>query len=106
MQETVNEDQEAHLQVLAAVERERKLGLLPDPDFDRRLENHFRTLRSLFHSLYGDRNDWLDQLSALVLQCARSWQERAPQLKALDAEREEAPGWFQSNRMLGGVCYV
>ena len=106
MQGTVNEDEEARRHVLSAVVRERELGLRPDADFDRRLEEHFPTLRSLFHSLYGARRDWLDQLSALVVQSARSWQERPQDLKALDAEREGNPDWFQSNRMLGGVCYV
>jgi amylosucrase len=51
MQETVNEDQEARRHVLSAVSRERGLGLRPDPDFDRRLDEHFPMLRSLFHSL-------------------------------------------------------
>ncbi|MGO4238313.1 alpha-amylase family glycosyl hydrolase [Pseudarthrobacter sp. YAF2] len=106
MQEYVNEDEEARRQVLSALSREHELGLRRDADFDRRLDEHFPTLRSLFHSLYGARQDWLNQLTNLVLQCARSWQERSPELKALDAEREQTPDWFQSNRMLGGVCYV
>lgn len=106
MQGTVNEDEEARRYVLSAVARERGLGLSPDADFDRRLDEHFPRLRSLFHSLYGARQDWLEQLSALVVQSARSWQERPLDLKVLDADREETPDWFQSNRMLGGVCYV
>ncbi|MHC6592015.1 alpha-amylase family glycosyl hydrolase [Arthrobacter sp. C152] len=106
MQGTVNEDEEARRHVLSEVSRERTLGLAADPDFDRRFEEHFPTLRSLFHSLYGARQDWLDQLTALVVQSARSWQERPEELKVLDAEREANPDWFQSNGMLGGVCYV
>src|SRR6476661_3640328 len=106
MQGLVNEDEEARRHVLAVLAAERSRGLRPDPDFDRRLHGHFPTLRSLFHSLYGDRTDWLEQLSALVVQSAVSWQERPQELKTLDAEREADPDWFQSNRMLGGVCYV
>ena len=29
-----------------------------------------------------------------------------PDCKALDAQREANPDWFQSQQMLGGVCYV
>jgi amylosucrase len=37
---------------------------------------------------------------------AQAWMERPQELKRLDAAREADPLWFQSNRMLGGVCYV
>ncbi|SDT62492.1 amylosucrase [Pseudarthrobacter equi] len=92
--------------VLAALSRERAAGLAADPDFERRLDRYLPLLAGLFRPLYGTRADWQDQLAALVVQAARSWQERAPELKALDTEREANPHWFQSNGMLGGVCYV
>lgn len=75
-------------------------------DFQQRFDRHFPDLYRLFHSLYGSRQDFQDQLTALVLQAARSWNERPEELKALDADRENNTGWFQSNSMLGGVCYV
>ncbi|KIS27484.1 amylosucrase [Arthrobacter sp. SPG23] len=75
-------------------------------DFRQRFDRHFPDLYRLFHTLYGGRPDFQEQLTALVLQTARSWNERPAELKALDAEREHHSGWFQSNRMLGGVCYV
>jgi amylosucrase len=75
-------------------------------EFQQRFDRHFPDLYRLFHSLYGSRPDFQDQLTALVLQAARSWNERPAELKALDAERENNAGWFQSNGMLGGVCYV
>ena len=34
------------------------------------------------------------------------WLARPADLKALDASREACPRWFQSQGMLGGVCYV
>ena len=34
------------------------------------------------------------------------WLARPAELQALDAAREADPTWFQSERMLGGVCYV
>jgi amylosucrase len=75
-------------------------------DFQQRFDRHFPDLHRLFHSLYGTRPDFQEQLTALVLQAARSWNERPAELKALDADREHNTGWFQSNSMLGGVCYV
>ncbi|MDJ0319094.1 alpha-amylase family glycosyl hydrolase [Pseudarthrobacter sp. PS3-L1] len=77
-----------------------------DADFQAHLDMHFAELCELFHSLYGGRADWLDQLTALIQQCAQSWRERPAGLKAMDAERAGNTGWFQSNTMLGGVCYV
>ena len=74
--------------------------------FEERFDRHFPALFRLFHDLYGARPDWLDQLTDLVMQSARSWAERPAELKGLDAEREHNSGWFQSNTMLGGVCYV
>ncbi|AXJ11004.1 alpha-amylase family glycosyl hydrolase [Arthrobacter sp. PM3] len=74
--------------------------------FEERFEQHFPVLFGLFRDLYGARRDWLEQLSTLVTEAARSWAARPADLKALDAERESNSGWFQANSMLGGVCYV
>ncbi len=74
--------------------------------FEERFDRHFPALFRLFHDLYGARDDWLDQLTDLVMDSARSWAERPAELKSLDAEREHTGGWFQANTMLGGVCYV
>ncbi|HAP91375.1 MAG TPA: amylosucrase [Arthrobacter bacterium] len=113
MHEQVTEVDTAQERVLRALERELDLARTdPDREFQRRLDRHFPALYRLFHSLYSSRADWLEQLTALVLQCARSWQDRPPELKSLDAEREGDANregnitWFQSNAMLGGVCYV
>jgi len=108
MHETVDADEAARHHVHEALTGAADLNRQGPgwADFERRFNQHFPALRGLFHSLYGTRGDWLDQLTALVLQCARSWQERTAGLKALDADREGNSGWFQSNRMLGGVCYV
>nr|WP_251040132.1 amylosucrase [Arthrobacter sp. ISL-72] len=75
-------------------------------DFLQRFDRHFPQLYRLFHSLYGGRPDIQEQLSALVAQTARSWYERPAELKAVDAQRDTNEGWFLSNSMLGGVCYV
>lgn len=75
-------------------------------DFNRRFDAHFPTLHRLFESLYGDRSDWVEQLTKVVVLAARSWAARAPELKQLDAERQRENTWFLANDMLGGVCYV
>ncbi|MDQ1128382.1 amylosucrase [Microbacterium sp. SORGH_AS 888] len=43
---------------------------------------------------------------ATVAAASRSWNARPLDLKVHDAQREARPDWFQSERMLGGVCYV
>ncbi|MDQ0921643.1 hypothetical protein QF038_000151 [Pseudarthrobacter sp. W1I19] len=103
MQELASVDETARQHVVEAMAR---ADVRAGTDFEQRFHRHFPDLLRRFHSLYGSRGDWLDQLTALVLQCARSWQERPAGLKAMDAEREANPGWFLSNNMLGGVCYV
>lgn len=77
-----------------------------DPDFDARLTTHFPTLHALFGRLYGDRDDALDALSGVIADAVASWTERPADLKAADARREQDSGWYLSNGMLGGVCYV
>ena len=108
MHETVDVDESARQHVLSVLDADDGIQREDSdwPEFVRRLDVHFPDLCRLFRTLYGSRSDWQEQLSALVLQCARSWQERPAGLKALDAEREGNSNWFQSNRMLGGVCYV
>ncbi len=79
----------------------------PDADwdsFEARFRSEFPRLRSLFRRIYGGGAD--DELVLLAVEAAESWQQRPAGLKALDAERATAPDWFQSNGMLGGVCYV
>lgn len=108
MVESASLDQTAGQQVLSAVAGQVDIprGSRDWADFERRFDRHFPDLARLFHSLYGSRPDFQDQLESLVLETARSWKERPTDLKMLDAEREGSGDWFQSNRMLGGVCYV
>ncbi|GAA1464509.1 alpha-amylase family protein [Microbacterium thalassium] len=77
-----------------------------DADLRRRVEAHLPRLHGLFRSLYGDRPDALEQLAAVVAEAAASWRSRPIELRARDRQREEEPDWFESERMLGGVCYV
>ncbi len=77
-----------------------------DDAFRRGFEEFFPVLHGLFCELYGDRADGREALAAVVALAASSWRARSAELRAHDAAREADPDWFQSQRMLGGVCYV
>lgn len=71
-----------------------------------RLEDNFSSLFSLYSSLYANQYDFFFHLENLLSTITRMWFERPEALKALDLIREKDPLWFQSNNILGGVCYV
>jgi amylosucrase len=77
-----------------------------DDAFARRFAEHFPTLHPLFVQLYGERGDGLEQLAAVIAEASASWNARPLELRARDDLREQNPGWYLSNQMLGGVCYV
>jgi amylosucrase len=77
-----------------------------DAPFARRFAEHFPTLHLLFVQLYGEREDGLEQLAAVVAEASASWNTRPLELKARDDLREQNADWYLSNQMLGGVCYV
>jgi amylosucrase len=74
--------------------------------FQARLDDNFPRLFDLLRRLYGQQYDFFYYLEDLLASMAQSWLERDPELKALDEAREADPTWFQSNQMVGGVCYV
>ncbi|MDE2349358.1 MAG: alpha-amylase family protein [Gammaproteobacteria bacterium] len=71
-----------------------------------RLERHFPALVAELAALYGGRPDFLEFLEELLATAFDSWAARPADLKALDQRRERDPLWFQSEKMLGAVCYV
>ena len=75
-------------------------------EYIRRLGTHFGLLFQLYSDLYQDRFDFLYQFENLLVSLARSWFRRPAGLRELDIRREQAPAWFLSNQMLGGVIYV
>jgi len=75
-------------------------------DFLGRLDLHFERLFTLLVQLYGDQYDFFYYLEVLLDSLANAWIERPAKLKALDRSRLKEPDWYQSNRMVGGVCYV
>ncbi|HEX9029963.1 MAG TPA: alpha-amylase family glycosyl hydrolase [Anaerolineales bacterium] len=74
--------------------------------FQTRLEANFEQLFRLLLHLYGQQYDFFYHLEDLLVRLAASWVKRPAELKLLDAQREADPQWYQSNQMLGGVCYV
>lgn len=69
-------------------------------------EKELPRLHTLFRRLYGERPDAGERLASVVDLARRSWQSRPADLRAVDRAREADPTWFESERMLGGVCYV
>jgi len=74
--------------------------------FIRRLERHFPRLFGLLYQLYGHQYDFFFRVENILATAARMWVARPQSLKELDACREAQPGWFHSEKMVGGVCYV
>ncbi len=74
--------------------------------FLERLHKYFPSLFNLYLGLYSSRYDFFFHLEDLLVSLAHAWLQRPDELRALDQARESNPLWFQSNQMLGGVCYV
>ncbi len=74
--------------------------------FIRRLKANFGTLFDLYFRLYSNQYDFFYHLEDLLNTAVKMWLNRPSDLKDLDLQREADPLWFQSHKMLGGVCYV
>ena len=73
-----------------------------DRTFAERLARHHDELRWLYMELYDNG----DMFAELVDQMKRFYDERAPKLRALDAEREAAGSWYRGRNMLGMQMYI
>ncbi|MFA7387736.1 MAG: alpha-amylase family glycosyl hydrolase, partial [Thiohalobacteraceae bacterium] len=71
-----------------------------------RLHNHFPKLFAALHQLYGQQYDFFFHLEGILASATEMWLARPTELKALDALREIDPQWYQSQRMLGAMCYA
>ena len=74
--------------------------------FYTRLGANFYAIHSLFHRLYGDREDFQSQLLRLVSVMATQYIQRAPELKQLDIAREHDHHWFLSQQWVGMALYL
>ena len=111
--QTINIERESKRtlqRLLAHVEMDLSVHIATDAQgwqlFVARLQKYFPSLFDLYLELYGTRYDFFFHLEDLLISLARSWFDRPQDLRELDKSREQNPRWFQSNQMLGGVCYV
>ena len=74
--------------------------------FLQRLRDHFPRVFATLHELYGGQYDFFYHLESILASAAEMWIARPAELKALDGLRETDPTWFQSNRMIGAMCYL
>ncbi len=74
--------------------------------FERRLRRVYPRLISLLEHVYGHAPDFPEQLAQILSTAAQMFRERPAALKRLDVAREGDPHWFQSEKMMGAVCYV
>jgi amylosucrase len=74
--------------------------------FYTRLGANFYAIHNLFQRLYGQREDFQDQLLRLVSVMAKQYIARGATLKALDGEREQNLNWFLSQEWVGMALYL
>ncbi len=72
----------------------------------KRMERYFDPLFRCLFDLYGNQYDFFYHLENILSSATEMWIERSDDLKALDAQRETDPYWYQSHRMVGAMCYV
>lgn len=70
--------------------------------YRRRFNRHFDELKWLYTEVYG--ND--SMFAELCDNLHRFYEERNQELKASDLRREENPGWYKQNDMLGMMLYI
>jgi len=73
--------------------------------FYTRLGANFYAIYSLFHQLYGHRDDFKSQLNQLVKVLTRSYIARSTELRQLDLAREKNHNWFLSQQWVGYAVY-
>ena len=74
--------------------------------FYTRLGANFYAIYSLFHVLYGKRDDFEQHLQRLVEVLALNYINRSNELKKLDIQREHDHNWFLSQEWVGMALYA
>ncbi len=75
-------------------------------NFHTRLGANFYAIYTLFHRLYGERDDIEQQLEALIEVLVNRYRERRVSLRQLDVDRENDYNWFLSQRWVGMAMYL
>ena len=73
--------------------------------FYTRLGANFYSIYTLFHVLYGNRDDFRQQAQRLVETMARQYIHRPDEFKHKDIEREKDHNWFLSQQWVGMALY-
>jgi amylosucrase len=74
--------------------------------FYTRLGANFYAIYSLFHHLYGEREDFVDQVRRLIEVMAWQYIARNEALKLSDIEREKDHNWFLRQEWVGMALYA
>ncbi|MGD8582355.1 MAG: amylosucrase [Gammaproteobacteria bacterium] len=74
--------------------------------FYTRLGANFYSIYSLFHILYGERDDFRAQAQRLVETMARQYMLRREEFRQKDLEREKDHNWFLSQKWTGMALYA
>jgi amylosucrase len=74
--------------------------------FLRRIDENWEAIFRLLHGLYGSYYDFFYHLESVLNTMVAFYNDRPKDLHKLDAQREKDKAWFQSEKMMGGVCYV
>jgi len=75
-------------------------------EFDTRLRENWIPLFQLLYQLYGSRYDFFFHVEEVLRTAAVAWTSRPTDLRELDNHRTNEPGWFQSEKIVGGALYV
>ena len=105
---TIRLDEQAELtlaRLMPRVEAAMK-GVKYSELFLARVRDHFSDAFAPFYQLYGGHYDFYYHLERALLTAAAAFAKRPVELKALDIQRLDEPGWFQTEQMIGAVCYV
>lgn len=78
----------------------------PLQHFYTRLGANFYAIHSLFRLLYGERDDFAEQMHRLVETMAHAYIARADALKDIDLARERDHTWFLDQRWAGMALYA
>ncbi|ABE50875.1 alpha-amylase family glycosyl hydrolase [Methylobacillus flagellatus] len=82
-----------------------KVGCEDLKHFYIRLGANFYAIHSLFHQLYGDRQDFRLQMHKLVAVMAKQYVSRPQELRHRDLAREKDHNWFLSQKLAGYALY-
>jgi amylosucrase len=74
--------------------------------FYTRLGANFYAIHSLFHHLYGQREDFKRQMIRLVEVMANQYINRSGRLERVDMQREKDLNWFLSQEWVGMALYT